>query len=69
MVKAMDEVGRRYECGDYFLPEMLISARAMKEALALLRPRLVATDVKPAGTWWPAPSRATCTTSARTSSA
>ncbi len=50
MVPAMDEVGRRYECGDYFLPEMLISARAMKGALAVLRPRLVATDVKPAGT-------------------
>jgi len=49
MIPAMDEVGRRYECGDYFLPEMLISARAMKEALAILRPRLVATDVKPAG--------------------
>jgi 5-methyltetrahydrofolate--homocysteine methyltransferase len=49
MVPAMDEVGRRYECGDYFLPEMLISARAMKEALAILRPRLIATDVKPAG--------------------
>jgi 5-methyltetrahydrofolate--homocysteine methyltransferase len=50
MVPAMDEVGRRYECGDYFLPEMLISARAMKEALAVLRPRLVATDVKPVAT-------------------
>jgi 5-methyltetrahydrofolate--homocysteine methyltransferase len=50
MIPAMDEVGRRYECGDYFLPEMLISARAMKAALAILRPRLVATDVKPAGT-------------------
>jgi len=50
MVPAMDEVGRRYDCGDYFLPEMLISARAMKEALAILRPRLVETDVKPAGT-------------------
>jgi 5-methyltetrahydrofolate--homocysteine methyltransferase len=49
MVPAMDEVGRRYECGDYFLPEMLISARAMKEALAILRPRLVAADVQPAG--------------------
>ena len=49
MIPAMDEVGRRYECGDYFLPEMLISARAMKEALAILRPKLVATDVKPAG--------------------
>jgi 5-methyltetrahydrofolate--homocysteine methyltransferase len=50
MIPAMDEVGRRYECGDYFLPEMLVSARAMKEVLAILRPRLVATDVKPAGT-------------------
>jgi 5-methyltetrahydrofolate--homocysteine methyltransferase len=50
MVPAMDEVGRRYECGDYFLPEMLISARAMKEALAVLRPRLVATDVRPVAT-------------------
>jgi 5-methyltetrahydrofolate--homocysteine methyltransferase len=50
MVPAIDELGRRYECGDYFLPEMLISARAMKGALALLRPRLVATDVKPSGT-------------------
>jgi 5-methyltetrahydrofolate--homocysteine methyltransferase len=49
MIPAMDEVGRRYECGDYFLPEMLISARAMKEALAILRPMLVATDVRPAG--------------------
>jgi 5-methyltetrahydrofolate--homocysteine methyltransferase len=49
MVPAMDEVGRRYECGDYFLPEMLISARAMKEALAILRPMLIATDVRPAG--------------------
>jgi 5-methyltetrahydrofolate--homocysteine methyltransferase len=49
MIPAMDEVGRRYECGDYFLPEMLISARAMKEALAIIRPMLIATDVRPAG--------------------
>jgi 5-methyltetrahydrofolate--homocysteine methyltransferase len=49
LVPAMDEVGRRYECGEYFVPEMLISVRAMKEALALLRPLLVKTGVKPAG--------------------
>jgi 5-methyltetrahydrofolate--homocysteine methyltransferase len=49
LVPAMDEVGRRYECGDYFVPEMLISVRAMKEALALLKPLLVETGVKPAG--------------------
>jgi 5-methyltetrahydrofolate--homocysteine methyltransferase len=49
LVPAMDEVGRRYECGEYFVPEMLISVRAMKEALALLRPLLVKAGVKPAG--------------------
>jgi 5-methyltetrahydrofolate--homocysteine methyltransferase len=49
LVPAMDEVGRRYECGEYFVPEMLISVRAMKGALALLRPLLVKAGVKPAG--------------------
>jgi 5-methyltetrahydrofolate--homocysteine methyltransferase len=45
----MDEVGELYECGEYFVPEMLISVRAMKEALSLLKPRLQAAEVKPAG--------------------
>ena len=49
LISAMDEVGPLYECGEYFVPEMLISVRAMKEALALLKPRLQAADVKPAG--------------------
>jgi 5-methyltetrahydrofolate--homocysteine methyltransferase len=49
LVPAMDEVGSRYECGEYFVPEMLISVRAMKEALKLLKPLLVESDVKPAG--------------------
>jgi 5-methyltetrahydrofolate--homocysteine methyltransferase len=49
LISAMDEVGRLYECGEYFVPEMLISVRAMKEALSLLKPRLQAADVKPAG--------------------
>ena len=35
MVPAMDEVGRRFECSEYFVPELLLSARAMKSALAL----------------------------------
>ena len=30
MIPAMDEVGRRFECNDYFVPELLIAARAMK---------------------------------------
>jgi 5-methyltetrahydrofolate--homocysteine methyltransferase len=42
MVPAMDEVGRRFECDEYFVPELLLSARAMKAALALIRPLLAA---------------------------
>jgi 5-methyltetrahydrofolate--homocysteine methyltransferase len=49
LVSAMDDVGNRYECGEYFVPEMLISVRAMKEALKILKPLLVEADVKPAG--------------------
>jgi 5-methyltetrahydrofolate--homocysteine methyltransferase len=49
LIPAMDDVGNRYECGEYFVPEMLISVRAMKEALKLLKPLLVEADVKPAG--------------------
>jgi 5-methyltetrahydrofolate--homocysteine methyltransferase len=49
LISAMAEVGRRFECGEFFVPEMLISARAMKSGLALLRPHLVAADVHPVG--------------------
>ena len=47
MVPAMDEVGRRFECSEYFVPELLISARAMKAALELIRPLLIARGDKP----------------------
>lgn len=49
MVPAMDEVGRRFECSEYFVPELLISARAMKAALELIRPLLTARGDKPTG--------------------
>src|SRR5512133_2080742 len=49
MVPAMDEVGRRFESNEYFVPELLISARAMKASLALIRPLLIARGDKPAG--------------------
>jgi 5-methyltetrahydrofolate--homocysteine methyltransferase len=49
MVPAMDEVGRRFECNEYFVPELLISARAMKASLAIIRPLLVARGDTPAG--------------------
>ena len=49
MVPAMDEVGRRYECEEYFVPELLLAARAMKGSLELLRPLLAASGAQPAG--------------------
>ena len=49
LMPAMDEVGRRFECEDYFVPEMLLSARAMKASMELLRPLLVQQGVEPVG--------------------
>ena len=49
LVPAMDEVGRRFECEEYFVPEMLLSARAMKASMAIVRPLLVATGAQPIG--------------------
>ena len=49
MMPAMDRVGRRFECNEYFVPELLLSARAMKGALELVRPLLAAKGAEPAG--------------------
>lgn len=49
LIAAMAEVGKLFEEGEYFVPEMLISARAMKVGLGVLRPQLVLQDVKPLG--------------------
>jgi 5-methyltetrahydrofolate--homocysteine methyltransferase len=48
MMPAMAEVGRRFECNEYFVPELLLSARAMKSALELVRPQLAASGIKSA---------------------
>ncbi len=49
LISAMDEVGRLYEAGDYFVPEMLVAARAMQTGLRILKPRLVAEGSKSGG--------------------
>jgi len=49
MIPAMAEVGRLFEANEYYVPEMLIAARAMKAGLAILRPQLVEEEVKPLG--------------------
>jgi corrinoid protein of di/trimethylamine methyltransferase len=49
MIPAMAEVGRRFECNEYFVPELLIAARAMKTSLVLITPFLAATGTEPTG--------------------
>jgi corrinoid protein of di/trimethylamine methyltransferase len=49
MIPAMDEVGRLFECQDYFVPELLLSGRAMKAAMQLLRPLLAKSGAQPVG--------------------
>jgi 5-methyltetrahydrofolate--homocysteine methyltransferase len=49
-IPAMEEVGRLFEEGEKFVPEMLISARAMQAAMRLLKPHLLEADIKTVGT-------------------
>ncbi len=47
LVPGMAEVGDRFKRNEYFVPEMLIAARAMKEAMAMLEPLLAKAGIKP----------------------
>jgi 5-methyltetrahydrofolate--homocysteine methyltransferase len=49
LIPAMGEVGDRFEKGEYFVPEMLISARAMQSGLVLLKPLLASAEVQSTG--------------------
>ena len=49
LIAAMSEVGRLFEENEYFVPEMLVSARAMQSGLALLKPYLAEAGAEPAG--------------------
>jgi len=49
MIPAMDEVGRRFECNEFFVPELLIAARAMKSALEKVKPHLKSQGVQSRG--------------------
>ena len=49
MLAAMAEVGRLFEEGECYVPEMMVSARAMKAGLAKLKPSLTQTDTQSAG--------------------
>lgn len=49
LIPSLEEVGRRFERGDYFVPEMLIAAKAMQGSLVMLRPLLALTGARPVG--------------------
>jgi 5-methyltetrahydrofolate--homocysteine methyltransferase len=49
LIPAMAEVGERFERNEFFVPEMLIAARAMQAGMTLLKPRLVESGVEPIG--------------------
>jgi corrinoid protein of di/trimethylamine methyltransferase len=49
MIPALEEVGRLFEIGEYFVPEMLISANAMSGGMEILKPLIAASGVKPIG--------------------
>src|SRR4030042_4171898 len=49
LIPAMDEVGDLFQAGEYFVPEMLVAARAMQRGLALIKPLVVAKGIKPIG--------------------
>jgi 5-methyltetrahydrofolate--homocysteine methyltransferase len=49
MISAMSEVGRLFEAGEYYVPEMLVAARAMQAGMNVLKPYLTLSEAHPAG--------------------
>ena len=49
LISGMERVGKLFEQGEYFIPELLLAARAMQGAMEVLRPLLAASDYQPMG--------------------
>jgi len=49
LIPAMASVGEKFQKGEAFVPEMLVSAKAMKAAMEIIRPKLVGTSYQPLG--------------------
>ena len=49
LIPAMEEVGRLFEAGEYFVPELMVSARAMQAAMKILNPLLTGSGVQKIG--------------------
>lgn len=50
LIPSMGEVGRRFKEGEFYVPEVLISAKAMHRAMEVLKPRLVESNFEPVAT-------------------
>jgi 5-methyltetrahydrofolate--homocysteine methyltransferase len=51
LIPSLEEVGRLFEGGTYFVPEMLVAAKAMQGAMDILKPLIAETGAKPVGTF------------------
>jgi 5-methyltetrahydrofolate--homocysteine methyltransferase len=51
LIPSLEEVGARFERGDFFVPEMLIAGRAMAGSMEVLRPLLAETGAQTVGTF------------------
>jgi len=51
LIPALEEVGRRFEIGEFFVPEMLIAARAMQGAMDILKPLMIDSGIEKVGTF------------------
>ena len=51
LIPALEEVGRLFEQGEYFVPEMLVAANAMSGAMTILKPLIAETGAKPIGSF------------------
>jgi 5-methyltetrahydrofolate--homocysteine methyltransferase len=49
LIPALEEVGRRFEIGEFFVPEMLIAARAMQGSMNILKPLMIETGLPTIG--------------------
>lgn len=49
LIAGMNTVGERFKAGEFYIPEVLIAARAMKMAMEILEPKLVEAGVEPLG--------------------
>jgi len=49
MIAGMDVVGKKFQANEFYIPEMLIAARAMKAGMEIIRPILVQKDIKSQG--------------------